>query len=60
MAGARRVNSKADPDLIVWGSSALTSVLFEQGLVDEVVLIVYREWARQRRHRHHTGFGNRP
>ncbi|MEP6672751.1 MAG: dihydrofolate reductase family protein, partial [Chthoniobacter sp.] len=29
------------PDLIVWGSSTLTSVLLEQGLVDEVVLIVY-------------------
>jgi dihydrofolate reductase len=27
--------------LIVWGSSTLTSVLFDQGLVDEVVLIVY-------------------
>jgi dihydrofolate reductase len=41
MAGVRRVKSQDGPDLIVWGSSTLTSVLLEQGLVDEVVLIVY-------------------
>jgi dihydrofolate reductase len=41
MEGVRRVKSKNGPDLIVWGSSTLTSVLLEQGLVDEVVLIVY-------------------
>ena len=29
------------PDLIVWGSSTLTSVLLDHGLVDEVVLAVY-------------------
>lgn len=29
------------PDLVLSGSSTLTSVLFGQGLVDEVVLIVY-------------------
>jgi dihydrofolate reductase len=39
--GVRRVKSKDGPDLIVWGSSTLTSVLLEQGLVDEVVLFVY-------------------
>jgi dihydrofolate reductase len=39
--GIRGVKSKDGPDLIVWGSSTLTSVLLEQGLVDEVVLIVY-------------------
>jgi dihydrofolate reductase len=39
--GIRRVKSMDGPDLIVWGSSTLTSVLLEQGLVDEVVLIVY-------------------
>ena len=39
--GCSRVKSKEGPDLIVWGSSTLTSVLIEQGLVDEVVLIVY-------------------
>ena len=41
IAGVRRVKSKDGPDLIVWGSSTLTPVLLEQGLVDEVVLIVY-------------------
>jgi dihydrofolate reductase len=41
MAGVRRVKSQEGPDLIVWGSSTLTSVLLEQGLVDEVVLFVY-------------------
>ena len=41
MAGIRRVKSSDGPDLIVWGSSTLTSVLLGQGLVDEVVLIVY-------------------
>ena len=41
MEGVRRVKSTDGPDLIVWGSSTLTSVLLEQGLVDEVVLLVY-------------------
>jgi dihydrofolate reductase len=41
VAGVRRLKSTEGPDLIVWGSSTLTTVLFEQGLVDEVVLIVY-------------------
>ena len=41
MAGVRRIKSTDRPDLIVWGSSTLTSVLLEQGLVDEVVLVVY-------------------
>ena len=41
MEGVRGIKSKDGPDLIVWGSSTLTSVLLEQGLVDEVVLIVY-------------------
>jgi dihydrofolate reductase len=39
--GVRGIKSKDGPDLIVWGSSTLTSVLLERGLVDEVVLIVY-------------------
>lgn len=39
--GVRRLKSADGPDLIVSGSSTLTSVLFEQGLVDEVVLITY-------------------
>ena len=41
MAGIRRVKSGDGPDLIISGSSTLTSVLLEQGLVDEVVLAVY-------------------
>jgi dihydrofolate reductase len=41
IAGVRRVKSTDGPDLIVWGSSTLTSVLLDQGLVDEVVLAVY-------------------
>jgi dihydrofolate reductase len=41
MAGIRRVKAGDGPDLIVCGSSTLTSVLLEQGLVDEVVLAVY-------------------
>jgi hypothetical protein len=39
--GSRGIKSNGGPDLIVWGSSTLTSVLLEQGLVDEVVLFVY-------------------
>jgi len=39
--GIRDLKSKDGPDLLVWGSSTLTSMLLEQGLADEVVLIVY-------------------
>jgi dihydrofolate reductase len=39
--GVRSVKLKDGPDLILWGSATLTSVLLEQGLVDEVVLAVY-------------------
>ena len=39
--GVRRVKSTDGPDLIVWGTTTLTPLLFEQGLVDEVTLIVY-------------------
>ena len=39
--GIRGVKSKDGPDLIVWGSSTLTPVLLDQGLVDEVLLLVY-------------------
>ena len=38
--GIRGIKSKDGPDLIVWGSSTLTSVLLEKGLVDEVLLLV--------------------
>ena len=41
MEGVRRVKSKDGPDLIVYGSSTLTPVLLDQGLVEDVVLIVY-------------------
>jgi dihydrofolate reductase len=41
MEGIRDIKSSDGPDLIVWGSSTLTSVLLEQGLVADVVLIVY-------------------
>ena len=37
----RRVKSTDGNDLIICGSSTLTPVLLDQGLVDEVVLIVY-------------------
>jgi dihydrofolate reductase len=39
--GVRRIKSKDGPDLIVWGSSTLTSMLLEHGLADEVLLLVY-------------------
>lgn len=39
--GVRGVKSTDGPDLIVWGSSTLTSVLLDHGLVDEVLLFVY-------------------
>ena len=41
IASIRDLKSTDGPDLIVWGSSTLTSVLLDQGLVDEVVLLVY-------------------
>ena len=41
MEGIRGIKSNDGPDLIVWGSTTLTSVLLEQGLVEEVVLFVY-------------------
>jgi dihydrofolate reductase len=37
----RRIKSHNGPDLILWGSSTLTSTLLEHGLADEVWLIVY-------------------
>jgi len=41
IAGIRDLKSTDGPDLIVVGSSTLTSVLLGEGLVDEVVLVVY-------------------
>ena len=37
----RRIKSQEGPDLILWGSSTLTSTLLEHGLADEVELVVY-------------------
>ena len=39
--GIRRIKSLDGPDLILWGSSTLTSTVLEHGLADEVLLIVY-------------------
>jgi dihydrofolate reductase len=39
--GVCRVKGTDGPDLIIWGSSTLTSVLLGKGLVDEVVLLVH-------------------
>jgi dihydrofolate reductase len=39
--GICRIKSQDGPDLILWGSSTLTSSLLERGLADEVLLIVY-------------------
>jgi len=39
--GIRRIKSDDGTNLVLWGSSTLTSVLLEHGLADEVLLIVY-------------------
>jgi len=39
--GIRGLKSHDGPDLIIWGSSTVTSPLLDQGLVDELVLIIY-------------------
>jgi dihydrofolate reductase len=39
--GVRRIKSQDGPDLVLWGSSTLTSPLLEHGLADEVLLVVY-------------------
>lgn len=41
IAGVRDLKSTEGPDLILWGSSTLTTLLLEHGLVDEAALIVY-------------------
>jgi dihydrofolate reductase len=41
MEGIRRLKSQEGPDLLVWGSGTLTGALLEQGLVDEMLLLVY-------------------
>jgi dihydrofolate reductase len=39
--GTRRIKSQDGSDLILWGSSTLTSKLLEHGLAEEVLLVVY-------------------
>ena len=39
--GIRRIKSQDGPDLVLSGSSTLTSTLLEQGLAEEVLLVVY-------------------
>lgn len=41
VADVRRIKSEDGPDLILSGSSSLTSTLLEHGLVDEALLAVY-------------------
>jgi dihydrofolate reductase len=41
MDGVRGITAKDGSDVILWGSSTLTSALLERGLADEVMLIVY-------------------
>jgi dihydrofolate reductase len=40
-AGIQSLKAQEGPDLIVWGSATLAAELLRQGLVDELVLIVY-------------------
>jgi dihydrofolate reductase len=39
--GVRGIKAKDGVDLILWGSSTLTSTLLEHGLADEALLLVY-------------------
>jgi dihydrofolate reductase len=41
IASIRRIKSQDGPNLILWGSSTLTSTLLDHGLADEVLLAVY-------------------
>jgi dihydrofolate reductase len=41
LEGIRRIKSQAGPDLILCGSSTLTSTLLEHELADEVLLVTY-------------------
>ena len=41
LEGIRRTKSRDGPNLVLWGSSTLTSTLLRHGLADEVVLAVY-------------------
>lgn len=37
----RRIKFQDGPDLVLWGSSTLTSTVIKHGLADEILLIVY-------------------
>ncbi|MEP6621036.1 MAG: dihydrofolate reductase family protein [bacterium] len=39
--GIRRIKAQDGPDIILWGSSTLTSTVLAHGLADEVLLLVY-------------------
>jgi dihydrofolate reductase len=39
--GVRRIKSEDGPDLVLSGSSTLTSTLVEHGLADEILLVIY-------------------
>lgn len=39
--GIRALKAKDGPNLVVWGSTTLTAVLFDHKLVDELLLLVY-------------------
>ena len=39
--GVQGIKAKGGKDLILWGSSTLTSAMLEHGLADEVMLVVY-------------------
>jgi dihydrofolate reductase len=41
VADIRRIKSEDGPNLILWGSSTLTSLVLENGLAEEVVLATY-------------------
>jgi dihydrofolate reductase len=41
VSGLRRIKSQGDRDIVLWGSSTLTSTLLDHGLADEVLLLVY-------------------
>jgi dihydrofolate reductase len=41
IAGIRSLQAQDGPELIVWGSATLATELMRQGMVDELVLIVY-------------------
>ena len=57
--GIRDLKSTNGSDLITWGSSTVTSVLLEQGLVDEVVLLTYPVLIGRGKHFFSDGAGSR-